>query len=207
MIIPNSKQKVLFVHIPKTAGTTITQILKSNELDNWKREKIFNHHDPLFLLEKNNDISDAFKFSIIRNPYKRAFSHYKHVTQTRSIFMTFNDFLTCVRLNGNIRLYDSRFASMFIERLPLISYTQHFYLHDQNGNLSMDKIYKLEKIHEFEIDFDVKLTHMNIGSYTKEEYLTDYTNKNKSLVKHIYHLDFEFFNYSNHFDDSIEGVG
>ena len=203
MSILDDHKKILFIHIPKTAGSSITKILQKNNLDNWKREKILNHHDPLFLIERNNDLSNTFKFSIVRNPYKRAFSHYKHIVQTRNVVMTFYDYLMYVRLNGNIRLYDSKYASSFIERLPLLSYTQSFYLHDTIGNFSIDKIYRMEQFDEIEKDFGLKLPKENVGAYSHTEYLNNYDLRIKSLVKYIYSYDFDLFNYSTHFDDSI----
>ena len=198
-------KKVLFIHIPKTAGTSVRQFLIQNNLETWKRNPIFTFHDPLFLIEQSNQLSDTFKFTIVRNPYTRAFSHFKHIQINKNFDGTFNDFLNHIRMNGHVWLTgishndQTRFNQIF----PLISFRQSFYLYDVNGNLSMDKIYKTEKLIDFETDFDTKLQHLNSNSYAQEEYLKAYNSTNKNLVKTLFIEDFINFDYSTHFEDSI----
>ena len=51
MIIKDKEYSaVLFVHIPKTAGSSISKILNEKNLDNWKREWP-RHHDPYSYLK------------------------------------------------------------------------------------------------------------------------------------------------------------
>jgi hypothetical protein len=198
-------KNILFVHIPKTAGASIRHFLVQNNLDNWNRNHIFTHHDPIFLLEQNNHLSETFKFSVVRNPYTRAFSHYKHIQTVKNIHISFNEFLNYVRINGNIRLvnYSSNDQIKFNEQLPLITYTQSFYLHGLNGEIGVDRVYKFEHINEFESDFNTTLSVLNKGSYDVNEYLSNYDKTNQNLVRLLYHNDFVNFNYSLHFDDSI----
>ena len=79
---------ILFVHIPKTAGQSIFSVVNSqwNYVEHAK-------HDPLFLLERNNNIVNAYKFAIVRNPYRRTFSYYKHFNKVNRTEYTCEKFL------------------------------------------------------------------------------------------------------------------
>lgn len=193
--------KVLFIHIPKTGGVSIGNFLSQNKMDNWKREYIFNHHDPLFLLEAKNDLSNTFIFSVVRNPYTRIFSHYQNTKNAKRINLSFNEFLRYIRYNGNVFLVPA-----FYPALPLVWYNQSFYLHNNNGQMAVNKIYRFEALSEFETDFNTKLAVKNVGRYTKQDYLSCYTQQNINLVKQIYFEDFVRFEYSNNFDDSTSLV-
>ena len=166
-------------------------------MDKWKREYIFTHHDPLHFIERRNDLSNTFIFSVVRNPFTRAFSHYIHARDKKKVKLTFTEFLHYIRLCGNVYLTNVYRA------LPIVWYNQSFFLHNNNGEMAIHKIYRFENLHEFEMDFQTNLKPVNIGNYTKADYLTSYSKQNINLVKQIYFEDFIRFNYSNNFDDSI----
>jgi hypothetical protein len=199
----------LFIHIPKTAGTSVRHFLLQNNLEKWNRNPVFTYHDPIFLLEQNNDLSNTFKFTVIRNPYTRAYSHYKHIQKYKNFDKSFNDFLNIIRINGHVTITGTNQLDYvkFNELYPLISFRQSFYLYDLSGVLSIDKIYRKERLHDFENDFNTTLPHLNKNNYTQEEYLKAYATINKNLVRNLFLEDFVNFNYSQHFDDSIEVVG
>ena len=98
-------KKILFVHIPKTAGTSINSYLTKNYLNAWYMDtkmkidpRLF-QHAPFYLYEENIDLQDVFTFTVVRNPYTRAFSHYNHIKDRFKIRMTFNDFLKYIKFN------------------------------------------------------------------------------------------------------------
>jgi hypothetical protein len=197
--------KVLFVHIPKTGGRSIVDFLNRNNLDQWVRNPRLTNHDTIFNLANNNDLSNTFIFSVVRNPFTRAFSHYNHILDRRREAgkhdITFNEFLKYARSRGNLIFMDSH-----LEYMPfLINSSQAFYLHDDTGTMSLiNKIYKFENLKEFENDFNTVLPKLNVGKYTFQDYLEAYTKDNINLVRQVYLEDFISFNYSNNFDDSIK---
>ena len=190
--------KVLFIHIPKTGGRSIFESIQ----DSWNRIPILTNHDALFNLEKTNDLSNTFIFSVVRNPFTRAFSQYIHVCKRRKNegkpHISFDEFLHYVRCKGN-----NFFLDKPQEYMPIAITTQAFYLHDRSGTMSLvNKIYRFENLEEFESDFKTQLKRINVGDYTQQDYLNSYTKENINLVKHIYFEDFVLFNYSTNFEDS-----
>lgn len=186
-----SYKKVLFIHVPKTGGTSISKYLIENNLDNWIRMCPV-RHDPYFLLQKNNHIDDlTFTFSVVRNPFTRMYSYYHHYNRIHQKNISFLNFLLFIK---------SRERTI---KTPWITFPQYHFIFDDFGKISIKKIYKFETINELENDFSCKLTHENIGSYNFEQYLSDYSDQCISLVKHICLQDFISFEYSNNFYDSF----
>lgn len=172
------KLNLLFVHIPKTAGQSIFAALNLqwNYVEHAK-------HDPLFLLEKNNDLSEAYKFAVVRNPFRRTFSYYKHFNRINQSNYTFKEFLDIVKNN------------ISFPKTKMIHYPQSFYCLDCQGDISLDKIYKFEDLSELEKDLNINLPHTNRGRYTEEEYFESYGDDEKTFVRDFYSSDFYNFNY------------
>lgn len=171
----------LFVHIPKTGGTSIL-----NKLDQsmWKKV-IHAGHDPLFILERNNNIHDAFSFCVVRNPYKRTFSYYNHFKRQNKVECSFLHFLEVIK------------KKIFFEKTPMIVFPQSFYVYDLNGAISIGKIYKYENFIELENDLDIKFDRLNVGSYNENDYIDAYKDVNCiSIVQELFSVDFINFDYN-----------
>ena len=172
----------LFVHIPKTAGQSIFSILP----DRWNYVE-HAKHDPLFLLERNNDLSGAYKFTVVRNPYRRTFSYYKHFNRQNSLEYTFGQFLDVIKNN------------ISFPKTKMIHYSQSFYTLNNHGKMGLNAFYKFENLELLESDFGVKLPHLNKGSYTEEEYFNAYDMSARTFVRDYYASDFDNFGYSEDF--------
>jgi hypothetical protein len=62
-------RRTLFIHIPRTAGTSITRALYGNNL--------FMHHSASYFKAIDQEIfRSSFKFSVVRNPWDRLVSAY-----------------------------------------------------------------------------------------------------------------------------------
>jgi hypothetical protein len=180
-------KRVLFIHIPKTGGTSIASFLTQNNMDQWIR-KYPARHDPYFFMEKVNHITeDIFSFAVIRNPYTRAYSYYKHFNFQNKLNVSFKQFLEFVR------------SKKVFNKTPMIIFPQSFYLLDSNKKISLTKIYRFENINEFQEDFKIELPHLRKGCYSKQEYYSDYTQEMIDLVQEIYLQDFENLKYSREF--------
>lgn len=174
------KEKLLFVHIPKTGGTSIL-----NKLDQsmWKKTKNIGH-DPLFLLEKNNDTENAFSFCVVRNPYTRTFSYYDHFKFQNNVECSFLDFLYILK------------RKEFSKNTPMMIFPQSFYVYNLHGDIGIDKIYNYEKFYEIEEDLNIKFDYLNKGTYSQKEYKDAFKDKNAiALVQELFSVDFINFDY------------
>jgi hypothetical protein len=189
MLINNKEYTgVLFVHIPKTAGSSISKILYDNNLDNWNRAWP-RHHDPYSYLKRANTIDQSiFSFSVVRNPYTRTYSCYKQYNKVNKTEISFKDYLENILKN------------IISPTTPLLHYPQSFYV-TENNEIQVNKIYRFEDLKELESDFNWKLGRYNLGNYGIESYLNDYTNDIIDIVKTLYKVDFDLFKYSTNFDD------
>jgi hypothetical protein len=188
-IIVDGKEynKVLFIHIPKTSGVSITKALDQTNLLNWKKDKLHNHKNFMTVRDTENIPEGTFKFSVVRDPFTRAYSYFKHFNKINTVSLSFNDFLNVVE------------GEKFYEKTPLVRFNQSHYIYDQWDINNLDKIYKFENLKEIEKDFGFKLPFENKGIYTADEYYQDYTSKLVNRVLDIYEKDFINFGYSTEF--------
>ena len=192
MIIKDKEYSaVLFVHIPKTAGSSISKILNEKNLDNWKREWP-RHHDPYSYLKEANLIDDSvFSFAVVRNPYTRTYSCYKQYNKTNQINISFSEYLNNIK-QGKISPIS-----------PLLHIPQSFYVIDQDI-IQVDRIYKFENLKELEEELEWTLGFYNVGNYVVESYIEDYTDEAIDMVQDFYSSDFINFAYSKDFNETLE---
>lgn len=178
-------KRILFVHIPKTGGQSVSKFFyknlgytwnpkdKDNEdllfLKNYKRElpgpEVLVHMTAQEYVDlgyiSKEDFNNYFKFSIVRNPYSRFISAYK-----------FN------------KVYEKYEPEKFIENMPTDEYSdlyRHFMPQSnyifKNQELLVDKILYQERLN---LDF----TNYIIRPYNFKNTL-DVTNKTKKVKKKI----------------------
>lgn len=181
-------ESVLFVHIPKTAGSSISKILYDNNLDNWNRGWP-RHHDPYFYLKENNNIDNTvFSFSVVRNPYRRTYSCFNQYNRVNKIKLSFIEYLKNIK------------DGIVSPTTPLLHLPQSFYI-IKNNKIQINKVYKFENLNEFESDFGWKLGFYNRGDYMIQSYINDYTEEAIKITKELYAEDFANFEYSLDFED------
>ncbi len=182
---------ILFVHIPKTAGSSISKILDENNLDNWKREWP-RHHDPYSYLKEANLIDErVFSFSVVRNPYTRTYSCYKQYNKTNQTDISFAQYLYNIK-QGKISTVS-----------PLLHIPQSFYIMDQDY-LQVERLYKFENLKELEDELGWELGFYNVGNYMVESYIQDYSDEAIKMVQDFYSSDFINFGYSKDFNQTLE---
>lgn len=179
-----------FIHIPKTAGTSIKTAVPEAIP---QRTNKYKGHEPLFYLEQNNDLSNQYIFCVVRNPYDRALSYYKHFNRVNNFNYSFKEFLYIVMSKGSLLMTEylhHNSHSSLMWQTPMIFFDQSFYIKSFKNNKV--NIFKLEQISILEDFLKIKLPVENKSPIINIEY----DSETRELVKHIYKDDFVNFNYS-----------
>ncbi len=217
--MPISRQfKIIFVHIPRVAGTSVEKYLGMGSIDQLfsfdkikltKWSKKFPENSPeqsktpqhLTALElkkviPENIFNSFYKFSIVRNPFDRIISEYLHIKDTsqppylaRFKTMSLDDFV----LEG-LSLSQTERINLFDGHLE----TQCSYVLDENKSLLVDKVFKLENLQEC-VDFLKNIVGIEAFPHARNttpiENFT-FSEESKEMIKIFYKEDFDFFGYT-----------
>ena len=188
-----NKRKIIFIHIPKTAGVSLVKSIFGDVTLEGHRSVSF--YKQVF----RSRYSDFFTFTIVRNPWDRLYSAYKFLEKGGmnihdknafethlSIYRDFEDFV----LNGLNK-------KITLEIMHLIP--QHEFVCDKNGKIIVDHIGRfenlnksIEKINDI-LKSEFKLEHHN--KTDKKDYKDIYTTKMIEKVHQIYQKDIDIFEY------------
>lgn len=201
--------KVLFCHIPKTAGTSIEQVLSEK----------YNYPDWMMLIHKLSTIVRRCKyynyvpdysFTVVRNPYDRIASIFKH---TRMLYKMDYDRLV---KNHKINLqdisrgryvdyikyttlgFDDWLKYVFYERVEDRLLTMRIVplgiIQSQSEFIDCDydiDIIKFEELHKLEEKLNVQLPKLNVSS----EQPIVWTETGKKIIQDAWGEDFVRFGY------------
>jgi len=180
------KTNFVFIHIPKTAGTSIANLIG---LYHKKHSTVKMVKQMLGL-----DWYRAFKFTIVRNPYDRIVSQYEHRKNNNyeNIFsdnMSFENWVTEV-----YKFRNPKFVTWDIGFI-----TQKAWLKNEDGEVDIDYIVKFENLqHEMKkicqiIGINGRLEHKNATN--RKNYKAYYSIETKKIIEDFFEEDFEFFDY------------
>jgi len=192
------KHKFVFIHIPKTGGTTIEKLFNLHGYENAGDNNILNtdimwgqgtqHLTYTKLVsDASRDISGYFSFAFVRNPWDRMVSEFFW------------------RRRDSKRLH-KRNLNQFLRRIHKYRWcTEHFhpqskFVCDKDENCQVDFIGKYENFQE---DFNIvcdrigiprqELPHLNA---TKHKHYTEYyDDETRQIVAEKYAKDIEYFGY------------
>ena len=212
--------RFIFVHIPKTAGTSIEEAVYQYQ-DFYVTDE--NIHQPLIQFRENlthEEYDSAFKFCFVRNPFDLLYSTWKYWTHDNGLMVGFEEWLIWRyegRMSDGIKFLRDieRFSdeasmlselriSWYVNRLP-----QTYWFVDEDGNFLTDYIGSFEYLRQ---DFnevvqhlnlkDVYLPHSNKGrSSDDRDYRKYYSERTRKIVEKKFALDLAIFGYS--FDELI----
>lgn len=184
-VLINRKNKWAFIHIPKTGGTSIAEILKKEN----DTEQLTGH-DSIRILE---DVSEYFIFTFVRNPYTRIASAYSHDKRKSKIEQTFGQFLKETNPNHLWVLSQSYYVNEGKTENKKISFIGKY------ENFKNDLTFVLKKL-----NIQSKIPHLNKNpiynnhpnlkqhDYYKFFYTEEWM---KDFVREKYQDDFKQFNY------------
>jgi len=185
-------KKFIFVHIPKTGGSSIEAIFHPSIItENDICKDIKGKHNTLSNIIKNEslDVLDYFKFSFVRNPWAKILSHYlffiKGGFDHRNSFVDFVDYY-CGRDHQGWKRND------FLPQSDFLKF---------DGKINMDFIGRFEnlKFDFYSILDKVGLKKMNLSHTNKTShghYESYYNSRIKKVVEKKYQEDIDEFKYT-----------
>ena len=196
--------KTGYVHIPRTAGTSISSWLMRNISGSLKPKNHESHESASLLLKEYPEIN--YFFTIVRNPWSRAVSMYRfHTTKVpKEINLDF--------FSNDVKAFDE-----FKQKVKSISFEEYVteYINFPSNawynitttqtkwlDLPMDLIVKYENLNiEFEkiqklFRNNSPLLHLNKHNHPNENHYTSFYNEyTKKRIAEIYAEDIETFKY------------
>jgi hypothetical protein len=186
-------KKIIFVHIPKTAGISVAKAIFGDVSLEGHRSIMF--YKNLF----NEDFSEYFTFSVVRNPWDRLYSAFKFLEkgginihdrnayeQYLEEYKDFEDFVT----NGLNK-------KMIYEIMHFIPQSE--FICSKDGKIDVNYIARFENLKDDisklseKINNPIELDHHN--SNRKVSYKEIYTSDMIKKVEEIYKMDIINFNY------------
>ena len=195
------KQKCIFVHIPKCAGTSMEQFLKdygNNHIDYFGvlNNRSLHHltaYELLMSLRKKK-FGKYYRFSIVRNPYDRLLSEYYWTPiygigyKNGGSKKAFLEYIQKIIKKGDF------FSNIYHDNF-MPQYNYLFY----KDQLLINNIFKYESLNlaipylkqKFNIIRDFPLLNKMAEHIKKEEWTTE----EKDIIYRLYEQDFILFNY------------
>ena len=191
MIISLSK-RFIFVHNPKTAGTSIRTALEPFAEKLSHRPK---KHETITELQKRTkmDLSNFFIFGFTRNPWDRACSFYHHSLlnpkhKFEDKFGNLNDFIESL---GRTRRPNS--SKPFAREWVSVE-QQHLFF---NENTHIGRFETLEQDFSFIMDKIGVQTHLNhYNKSVKCRYQDLYNKKSIDIIADLYEIDIDKYDYT-----------
>lgn len=177
----------VFVHIPKTAGTSIYRTLN-----------LYGEHVTALQLRGRlgaNLWNKKFKFAFVRNPWDRVVSSYRFATvrnkDSRFVALSFSEWLRLAYVDRHPLYFDS----------PHSFSPQFDWISDNDDNVMVDFVGRFENLQQ---DFthvcnrigkpDVVLPHHNATKHN--DYRTYYSDADIEIVARWYQKDIDYFGYT-----------
>lgn len=193
---------IAYIHIPKTAGVSIKAAIQKNcpdaqkpytdDIGGWVRM-----HQPYWYWEEQiPDLNSRWVFSTVRDPYKRAVSLWKFVTQDREPYVTYFKGVSFKKF------WDSDIASLAPNLRYNIRSTQCEFLSNIDGDLIPnifrleDQMSNLEKKLGFAID-----QRLNVSKIYN--YKTYYNKETVEMINEIFKEDFLQLGYERRTYDTF----
>ena len=190
--------KFIFLHIPKTAGSSIQKWLHLSRFptveypDNWDGNVLWNLHETAndYYQKLGQSYSDYFKFTFVRNPWDRLYSIYRFLqtfpNPSTPVPKSFEDFVLA---------YDAHDLS------PGHIGRQTDFILDANGNSMVDFVGRFENLYNDlqvvskKISIDLPPTMYRENTTEHKNYQEYYTTKAKDAVALKFKSDIEYFEY------------
>ena len=187
----NHKHKFVFIHIPKTAGTSIESLF----INNAHIKDVPGKHNMVRDIG-SEFLKKYFSFTFVRNPWSRMVSYYEF--RIKRSFDMYNH-------GDSFKKWISFLHSSDVKRIDAYQFNlaiknQYEFLINKSNEISVDFIGKFENLQE---DFNTicdkigipyqELPHENKSKH--KHYTEYYDDETRSIVAEKYAKDIEYFGY------------
>jgi len=201
----NRSKRVIFIHIPKTAGESIENKLgmygaNGNPLHNFwgiYQGHVLQHltAEQIKRVMKKEVFDSCFKFSFVRNPWDKTVSEYHWYLQYGEP-LEFKEWIKTLRVR--IQSFSNPHLLEVGHNIP-----QYKFIYDNNGQLLVNYIGRFENLTK---DFAFVCQSINVGDHSiphlkstsakqRGGYRGYYDDDTRGLVEAIYHKDIKLFGY------------
>ena len=195
------KDNWVYIHVPKTAGTTTELLFEKQYFLKIEDEQ----HTTVYDIK---DKKDKFIFGFVRNPYTYEWSIWNYHKSSWGIFDSFDEWCA-FRFDGKknecYEKYPKKKGELDYGYILFIR-SQAGYFCDKNKKCIASKIYRFEQLKESwgdiqkRINMDIKMDVYD--RVHKEDYKRDYTDYSYDLITKHRAKDIELFGYNF---DGFEG--
>ena len=202
----NKKHNLLFIHIPKNAGSSVAKLIESypDNRHEFNLETLYgiDPKDGLVLQSmpykfyKNyiSNVGNFIKFTVTRNPYDRFLSDYSWDSRGFSTPLEYAQWIENLLTNNSwddLLKYNKAHTNHI---LP-----QHYYLLDKKENIGEDiKLIKIENL-QSEISYIEKIVENSMPYINKTATRTlnikDLNSETIKILNRVYEKDFIYLNY------------
>lgn len=183
---------VVFIHVPKVAGVSISHVIYGRPLGHFYASQIRN------VIGKEYD--DMFSFGFVRNPIARLYSAYKFAVNGGGEIMKIHnpEFYRAPYFESFERFVTDWLVYQDVYKLDGVFRPQFLYL-CENKKVIVNAVYKLEEMHFAEQELsEVMKRPIRIGHLNKSfgPNVPDLSPEIIKIVKDIYIDDYEIFGYT-----------
>lgn len=187
------KHKLLFIHIPKTGGTSIEKQMNVYEKKDYGygifKGKAMQHYTVNEAKKYFPITENYWSFSVVRNPYTRFVSDY-HWNEKNFKSKTVDEFLCLAEKVVNGELYSKNIY--YDHFMP-----QYKYLCDASGNVLVNRVFRFESFKDISSEPRLKFININNKCNLCRTNKIQLNNEQKLRIRKLYARDFELFGYED----------
>lgn len=183
------KRDFIFIHINKTAGTSVSKTIGLHSKQHLTVKQIID-------IVGQDAFANCYKFCFVRNPWTRVVSHYNYRVKTNQTMMVDKQ----INFKDWVRVTYGHPKDPFYYDIPQMFQPQVEWIKDYNGKIACDFIGRFESlVDDFEkiksaIGISCELPHLN---RTYKINLRDYFDEGTiEIIAEWFNEDIRIFDYS-----------
>lgn len=191
----NHEKKLIFIHIPKNAGTSI---IKAMGIENIFLDKTIDEYKEHY----KNYWKDYLKFTVVRDPIDRFISAYKFARMDESGWFSATG-QEDLEKHAHYEICNSMDINAYVsflyknpENFNRWVIPQTFIIKNKNKKIEIDYFARFENLIEDLKKIDIENIERLNFSKINDEKMIELTKKSKNMLYEIYDVDYKNFSYS-----------